>query len=140
MDTRHTSNSSPIGGGREGALTLYLHRTHTRTQATDGTLYDEQGNRICDTAEATPFMLPPGEYALGRIADHFGRMNGVFALRDTTVLVGDAVIPEGYNERLRIPGVVIRTADAYDRIRRRINKARERGKHVMLVITDSPKS
>lgn len=140
MDTRHTSNSSPIGGGREGALTLYLHRNRIHPQTCDGTLYDEQGNRLCDTAEATPFMLPPGEYPLGRIADHFSRTNGVYALRDATILVGDAVIPEGYNERLRVPGVVIRTADAYDRLRRRINKARERGKHVMLVITDSPKS
>lgn len=139
MDTRHTFNSSPIGGGREGALTLYLHRTRIRPQTCDGTLYDEQGNRICDTAEATPFMLPPGEYALGRIADHFGRMNGVYALRDATILVGAAIIPEGYSDRLRVPGVVIRTADAYDRLRRRINKARERGKQVVLVITESPK-
>lgn len=122
------------------AIKIYLHRTHTRTQATDGTLYDEHGNRICDTAEATPHMLPAGKYALGRIAEHFGRTNGVFALRDATILVGDSIIPEGYNERLRVPGVVIRTADAYDRIRRRINKARERGKQVVLVITDSPKS
>lgn len=122
------------------AIKIYLHRTHTRTQATDGTLFDESGTRLCDTAEATPCMLPPGEYPLGRIADHFSRTNGVYALRDATILVGAAIIPEGYNERLRVPGVVIRTADAYDRLRRRVNKARERGKHVMLVITDSPKS
>ena len=139
MDTRHTSNSSPIGGGREGALTLYLHRTRIRTQATDGTLYDEQGNRICDTAEATPFMLPAGKYPLIP-STMLSRTNGVYALRDSTILVGAAIIPEGYSDRLRVPGVVIRTADAYDRLRRRINKARERGKHVMLVITDSPKS
>lgn len=118
-------------------LRLYLHRNRIRPQTCDGTLFDEQGNRICDTAEATPFMLPANEYELGRTADHFGKTNGVFALHDGTILVGDAVIPEGYNERLRVPGVVIRTADAYTRLQERIKKARQRGKHVVLVITES---
>lgn len=116
-------------------LTLYLHRTRIRPQTCDGTLYDEQGNRICDTAEATPFMLPAGKYPLIP-SQMLSRTNGVFALRDSTILVGNAIIPEGYNDRLRVPGIVIRTADAYDRIRRRTNKARERGKQVVLVISE----
>lgn len=107
-------------------LTLYLHRTRIRPQTCDGTLYDEQGNRICDTAEATPHMLPAGKYPLIP-STMLSRTNGVFALRDSTILVGT----------YRVPGVVIRTADAYDRIRRRTNKVRERGKQVMLVITES---
>lgn len=118
-------------------LSLYLHRTSILPQTCNGTLYDEQGNRICDTAEATPYMLPAGKYPL--IPNlMLSRTNGVFALRDSTILVGTAIIPEGYNEHLRVPGVVIRTDDAYDHIRRRINKARERGKQAVLVITERP--
>lgn len=121
---------------KTNTLKLFLHRNGIRPLTCDGVLYDEQGGRICSTAEATPFMLPPGEYAVGRIADVFGRANGVYALNDSTILIGTPVVPDGFSELLRVPGVVIRTADAYDRVRRRINKARERGRKPVLVITN----
>lgn len=105
---------------------LYLHRTRIRERTCDGHLYDEQGNCICDTAEATPYMLSPGEYPLTP-RTMLSKQNGIFNLRDATILVGIHCVP----------GVVIRTADAYNRLRKRINEARRRGKRAILVITES---
>lgn len=109
---------------------LYLRRIRIRERTCDGALYDKHGTRICDTAEATPHMLPVGEYPLVP-RTMFGRQNGPYALRDATILVGTALAP------VRVPGVVIRTEDAYNRLRKRTNEARRRGKQPMLVITEA---
>lgn len=105
---------------------LYLHRTRICERTCDGRLYDELGNHICDTAESTPYRLPAGEYPFVP-STMLSRTNGVYALRDGTILVGTHCVP----------GVVIRTADAYNRLRKRINEARRRGKSPILVITES---
>lgn len=109
-------------------LKLYLHRTRVGPLATDGTIYDEQGHRMCDSAEATLHMLPPGQHAIGRFADHFSRTNGVYALKDATILVGSYLCP----------GVVIHTAVAFRRLEEHIWNARVWDKRkVVLVVTEA---
>lgn len=122
-DEKHNTYLYPMSHQK-----LYLHRTRIRERTCDGTLRDEHGNRICDTAEATPYMLPPGEYPLIP-RTMLSKQNGIYNLHDSTIPVGTYCVP----------GVVIRTADAYNHLRKRINEARRRGKQVVLVITESPK-
>ena len=124
---QNTSTSSPRGE-REGAgaLILKLRRLRTKDQTCDGRLCAEDGTRICDTAEATPYMLQPGEYTLNRKSRLIQRGNGVFALRTPTIYVGTYLVP----------GVVKCSSRAYTRLYQRIKKARQRGRRVVLEIID----
>ena len=125
--TKHTSTPPPRGGG-EGvlapALILKLRRLRIKDKTCDGRLCAEDGTRICDTAEATPYMLQPGEYTLSRKSRLIQRGNGVYALRTPTIYVGTYLVP----------GVVKCSSRAYTRLYQRIKKAHQRGRKVVLVV------
>ena len=104
-------------------MKLILHRTNIRRETTDGYITID-GNTICDSAEATRYMLQPGEYTLGRDSRLISHGNGVYALRALTILIGTYVVP----------GVVKRSAEAYKRLQQRIKKARQRGHKIILVV------
>lgn len=108
----------------EKELRLYLHRINTQRVYCDGMLKTEDGGRICDTVEATRYMLPKGEYVVASLSSHFGKGNGVYALRKPTIYVGTRVIP----------GVVKLSGEAYDTLHARTKKARQRGKKIVLVV------
>lgn len=116
-------NSSPQGG-REGALIIQLKRYRIKQRTCDGKLYSEGGAYICDTAEATPYMLEAGEYPLTAKSRLMQKGNGVYALRTPTIYVGTHLVP----------GVVKCSAEAYDRLYQRIKKARQRGRKIVLVV------
>lgn len=101
----------------QGELRIYLRRIRIKDKTCDGRLYAEDGTRICDTAEATPYMLEPGEYTLAPKSRLIQKGNGVYALRKPTIYVGTYLVP----------GVVKCSAQAYDRLYQRIKKARQRG-------------
>ena len=122
-NTIHTSKASPREG-LEGALTLKLRRIHIKDKTCDGRLYSEDGTYICDTAEATPYMLEPGEYTLAPKSRLIQKGNGVYALRKPTIYVGTYLVP----------GVVKCSAQAYDRLYQRMKKARQRGHKIILVV------
>ena len=103
---------------------IYLHRLRTKDKTCDGKLFSEGGAYICDTAEATPYMLKPGEYALTPLSRIIRKGNGVYALRKPIIYVGTDIAP----------GIVKCSAQAYDRLRQRIKKARQRGHITILVV------
>lgn len=105
-------------------MILKLRRIRIKDKTCDGRLYSEDGTYICDTAEATPYMLQPGEYTLEPKSTLIQRGNGVYALRTSTIYVGTYLVP----------GVVKCSAQAYERLYQRIKKARQRGKKVVLVV------
>lgn len=103
---------------------IYLRRHRIKDKTCDGELYTEGGAYICDTAEATPYMLEPGEYPLTPRSHLIGKGNGVYALRKPTIYVGTFVAP----------GIVKCSDQAYERLRQRIKKARQRGSKTFLVV------
>ena len=103
-------------------LILKLKRIRVKDKTCDGKLYTEDGAYICDTAEATPYMLKPGEYPL--TPKTISKGNGVYNLRAPTIYVGTYVVP----------GVVKCSYQAYDRLRQRIKKARQRGSKTFLIV------
>lgn len=110
--------------GARGALVLYLRRTCVKEKTCDGRLYADDGTHICDTAEATPYMLEPGEYTLDTKSSLIQKGNGVYALHTPAIYVGINLVP----------GVVNCSAQAYDRLYQRIKKARQRGHKIVLVV------
>lgn len=122
--TIHTCGASCKWGERDRALVLKLRRIRKKDKTCDGRLFAENGMRICDTAEATPYMLQRGEYEIPRNSRLLARGNGVYALRTPTILLGTHLVP----------GVVKRSAEAYDRLYQRIKKARQRGHKIVLVV------
>ena len=105
-------------------IILKLKRIRIQDKTCDGELYTEGGAYICDTAEATPYMLEPGEYPLTPRSHLIGKGNGVYALRKPTIYVGTYVAP----------GIVKCSDQAYERLRQRIKKARQRGSKTFLVV------
>lgn len=105
-------------------MILKLRRIRIKDKTCDGRLYSEDGTYICDTAEATPYMLEQGEYILEPQNTLIHRGNGVYALRTSTIYVGTYLVP----------GVVKCSAQAYEPLYQRIKKARQRGKKVVLVV------
>lgn len=105
-------------------LTLKLRRIRIKKRTCDGKLYSEDGIYICDTAEATPYMLEPGEYTITPKSCLIKKGNGVYALRAPTILVGTHLVS----------GVVKCSAKAYNRLYQRIKKARQRGHKIVLVV------
>lgn len=105
-------------------LILRLRRIRIKDKTCDGRLFSNDGIRICDTAEATPYMLRSGEYEITRRCRLLAKGNGVHALKGPTILLGTHLVP----------GVVKRSAEAYDRLYQRIKKARQRGHKILLVV------
>lgn len=126
--TNISKKASPLRGGLEGSLgsslVFLLTRTNINAKTCDGKLYAEDGTYICDTAEATPYMIERGEYTLARKSRLIQKGNGVYALRKSTIFVGTYLVP----------GVVKCSAQAYERLYQRIKKARQRGRKVVLVV------
>lgn len=69
-------------------------------------------------------MLEPGEYPLTSRSHYIRKGNGVYALRKPTIYVGTHVAP----------GIVKCSDQAYERLRQRIKKARQRGSKTFLVV------
>lgn len=69
-------------------------------------------------------MLEPGEYPLTSRSHYIRKGNGVYALRKPTIYVGTFVAP----------GIVKCSDQAYERLRQRIKKARQRGSKTFLVV------
>lgn len=105
-------------------LILKLKRVRIKEKTCDGKLYSEDGTHICDTAEATPYMLESGKYILDSKSHLIQKGNGVYALRKPIIYVGTYLVP----------GVVKCSAQAYDRLYQRIKKARQRGHEIILVV------
>ena len=118
--------SPPLGGGREGLLILKLRRIRICEKTCDGRLYAEDGTYICDTAEATPYMLAAGEHNITPKSKLLSKGNGVYNLRNQRILLGTYIVP----------GCLKHSAKAYDRLYQRIKKARQRKKQVVLVIEE----
>jgi len=105
-------------------LILKLRRIRVREKTCDGRLYAEDGTYICDTAEATPYMLAAGEHNITPKSKLLSKGNGVYNLRCHRILLGTYIVP----------GCLKHSAKAYDRLYQRIKKARQRKKQVVLVI------
>ena len=101
-----------------------MRRIRIKDKTCDGRLYAGDGTYICDTAEATPYMLQPGEYTLAPKTRLIQKGNGVYALPTPTIYVGTYLVP----------GVVTCSAQAYDRLYQRIKKARQRRHRIVLVV------
>lgn len=117
-------HSPPLKGEAGRGLVLKLHRIRTREKTCDGKLYAEEGAYICDTAEATPYMLAAGEHTITPKSKLLSKGNGVYNLRCHRILLGTCIVP----------GCLKHSAKAYDRLYQRIKKARQRKKQVVLVI------
>lgn len=132
-------------------MKLILRRKDVHADTTDGTLHIELARRgcniverLCDTAEHTPTMLPTGEYAVTIAFDaRFDRKmpmirltnagqtvgvlrfgNGVYTLRDGSIIVGEH----------RCPGLCIKSKQTFDRIYDRMQKASQRNEQITLTI------
>jgi len=125
--TTPTNFQSPPFGEAGKGLILKLRRYRIREKTCDGTFYDDNGTYICDTAEATPYMLPAGEYIIEPKSKLLSKGNGVYNLSCPHILLGTYIVP----------GCVKCSAQAYDRLYQRIKKARQRKKHVVLVIEET---
>lgn len=104
-------------------MELILHRTRIHSDTTDGYIKID-GRKVCDTAEHTTVMLKPGRYTLTRRNLYLAVGNGVYALREPTIVVGE------YCCR----GVVIHSRPIYSRIYERLKKAFARKEEVVLVV------
>ena len=106
-------------------MELILQRTRIHRDTTDGYITID-GAKVCDTAERTPVMLPPGRYPLTRRNTYLSAGNGTYTLRAPTIIVGEHLVR----------GVVIRSYPTYIRIYERLKKAFGRKKEVVLEVHD----
>ena len=132
-------------------MKLILRRKDVHANTTDGTLLIELARRgcnnterLCDTAEHTPTMLPTGEYAVtiafdarferkmptisltnaGRTVGVLRFGNGAYTLRDGSIIVGEN----------RCPGLCIKSKPTFDRIYDRMQKAQQRKEQITLTV------
>lgn len=120
-------------------MNIELRRFRFKPDTIDGQIYID-GGKVCDCAENAKHALSAGAYGVrlkkskkyGRkmpslIADRSSLIaigNGVYALRDTTILVG----------RYLVPGIVTHSRPAFETLYQRIRKNLERGNAVTLTI------
>lgn len=107
-------------------MKLILRRYRIREKTCDGKIYAENGDYICDTAEATPYMLKAGEHDIMPQSKLLSKGNGVYNLFCERILLGTCIAP----------GCLKHSAQAYERLYQRIKKAMQRKKEVVLKIED----
>jgi len=137
-------------------MRMYLNRTRTRQDTTDGVLLSQQGNLICDTAEHTPTRLPAGTYKVV-FKKHKGHRTPYAApllspqKGENSLPLGEgkgrgAYIEYGNGVRARkfgttiivgehlVPGVVLNSRTHFDQLVKRIEKVFKRKQEVELII------
>ena len=144
-------------------MRMYLNRTRTRQDTTDGVLLSQQGNLICDTAEHTPTRLPAGTYKVV-FKKHKGHRTPYAApyatplptspqgeeqgshpkgdlggLRGAYIEYGNGVHARKFGTTIivgehLVPGVVLNSRKCFDQIVKRIEKVFKRKQEVELII------
>jgi len=127
-------------------MKMFLNRTRTRQDSTDGMLIAQNGERICDTAEYTPTRLPAGTYRVTlknhprkkhrapylQLIDESRKVNGF-------IIEGNGVLAKGFGTTIivgdhLVTGVVIRSRPYLNQIVKRLEKAFMRNQEVELII------
>lgn len=119
-------------------MKLYLYRICTRQLTTDGVLKDENGVKICDTAEHTQKMLPQGVYKVV-LRKHPNLGHRAVQVKSAWIIHGNGVHEKDFGASIivgehLVPGVVIRSYLYFERLIKRIEKVFKRGGEVELVI------
>jgi len=127
-------------------MKMYLNRTRTRQDTTDGVLFSQQRMRICDTAEHTPTRLPAGTYKVV-IKVHPGKKHRALCLLSTDenkkaagfLINGNGVHKKGFGSTIivgehLIPGVVLNSRTHFEKLFRRVELTILRKKEVELII------
>lgn len=118
-------------------MKITIKRYRQKGKTTDGHLYADD-DYVCDTAENTRYCISPGTYQVTLVKDRrLGRKvpclrhdsqlrfgNGVYTLRDSTILVGTFIAP----------GCLSHSRETFDVLYERIRKTIERGNKVILTI------
>ena len=105
-------------------MKLYLYRICTRQLTTDGVLKDENGVKICDTAEHTQKMLPQGVYKVV-LRKHPNLGHRAVQVESAWIIHGNGVHEKDFGASIivgehLVPGVVIRSYSYFERIIKRI--------------------
>lgn len=104
-------------------MNIILHRTNIHCDTTDGYI-TISGRKVCDSAERTSAMLPPGHYPLTLSNLYLAVGNGVYTLITPRIIVG----------KYRCRGVVTHSRPTYLHIYERLKKTFDHNKEVVLVV------